>query len=862
MKKFSYKTLRKYVIPSFVLGAILLFGLVSPSFTNASIIVTGPTTTTQPPCHYPDCHYPTTTTTQPPCTTTTTCSPTTTTTICHSPSVNISAAPISIPYNDSAALHWTSSNTNYCTASASPYNYQWNGNVSLNGDKTIYNLTKTTTFTITCNSNCHYDTITDSATVYVQAPPPPTRYACNTSTWQCVVNSSGPYTSLSTCQANCQAPVPQFNFSLTNSGNIVVTKPSYGSISGSNVITANLISGTTQSVSFSQSGLPYGVSASYLGSCYPTCSRSNTLTVNSSASVGTFPITVTATGGGITRTTTYTLIVNETPTTAPTLNLSADKYTINQGESTYLRWTSTNANYCTASNGWSGSKSTSGYESVSPSSNTTYGLTCYGSGGQVSRFVTIDVVEPTPTRYSCNTNTYQCYVATNGAYANLNDCVNACQTPTTRYACNTSTWQCYQSTSGPYTSLNNCQNNCIAQTRYSCNYSTHQCYQTTSGSYISYNDCANACQQTNQSLSVSCSASPNPAQTDQTVTFSSNISGGSGNYSYYWSGATYGNSSYSQKSFSSYGNYTAYLTVHDSQNRSASTSCSVNVSGQYTNTPTLNLWADKYTIAQGESTYLRWTSTNANYCTASNGWSGSKSTSGYESVSPSPNTTYGLTCYGSGGQITRSVTIYVTSVSTNLNLTKLGRNLSSGDRVYAKIIRVTEGDVIEFYLTITAGNNKDLYNANIKDIMPSVLSYMPGTTKINGMVQSDTIATTGLSLGTIYRGASKTIVFQAISLSPGTYLTYTNTAEVTADNETKITDSASVTYGLVAGAATIRTGPLNTLLISLVISLISSLMIWYYLKFNPKGQLAFVRTESKIRDMWLAYTRRRIMRGN
>ena len=484
------------------------------------------------------------------------------------------------------------------------------------------------------------------------------------------------------------------------------------------------------------------------------------------------------------------------------------------------------------------------------------------SNGQYTSLSTCQNNCIAPTRYSCNTNTYQCYVATNGAYANLNDCVNACQTPITRYACNTYTWQCVSDSSGPYTSLNACQNNCIAQTRYSCNYSTYQCYQSTSGPYISYNDCANACQQTNQSLSVSCYASPNPVRTNQTVTFYSNVSGGSGNYSYYWSGATYGNSSYSQKSFSSSGNYTAYLTVNDSQNRSASTSCSVNVNDQCTNTGTLSLWADKYTMSQGESTYIRWTSTNANYCTASNGWTGSKSTSGYESISPNSDTTYSLTCYGSCGQVTRSITIYVTSTSTNLSLTKLGRNLSAGERVYSKVIRVTEGDVIEFHLTVTAGNNKDLYNVNMKDIMPSVLSYMSGTTKINGIVQPDTITTTGLSLGTIYKGASKTIVFQAISASPGTYLTYTNTAEITADNESKITDSASITYGLVAGAATIRTGPLNTWLMSFIISLVLSLMIWYYLKFNPKGQLVFVKSENKIRDIWLEYARRRIMHSN
>jgi len=743
-KLFNYMKIKRYLLPVIILGGVLLLGFMNSTFVDASHPLCHyppcTTTTTHPDCHYPPC---TTTTTQPPCTTTTT----TTTTICYPPSVNIAAAPISVPYNSSAVLHWTSSNANYCTASASPYNYQWKSGVNLNGNKSINNLTKTTAFSITCTGHC--GTTTDSATVYVQVPPAPTRYFCNTSTWQCVIDSSGTYTSLSTCQANCQAPAPtryscntnawqcvidssgpytslstcqancqapapsryrcntstwqcvvdssgaytslntcqancqapseNFDFSLSNSGNIVVTKPTSGSITRSNTITANLISGSSKSVSFSQSGLPYGVSAYSLYSCYPTCSKTNTLIINSYASLGTFPVTVTATGGGVTRTTTYHLTVED-----------------------------------------------------------------------------------------------------------------------------------------------------------------------------SYND----------TLSVSCYASPNPAEEHETVTFRSNISGGSGNYSYDWSGAAHGSNSYSRESFSSDGNYTAYLTVHDSQNRSANTSCRVHIDEEDTDSPTLRLWADEYTIAQGESTYLRWTSNNTDYCTASNGWSGNKSTSGYESVSPNFDTNYKLTCYGSSGQIKRSLTIYVTSVSTNLNLTKLGRNLSAGDRVYSKVIHVTEGDVIEFHLTITAGNNKNLYNVNIKDIMPSVLSYMPGTTKINGTVQSDTIATTGLSLGTIYKGASKTITFQGISLFPGTYLTYTNTAEVTADNENKITDSASISYGLVAGAATIRTGPLNTLLISFIVSLISALMIWYYLKFNPKGQLIFVKSENKIRDIWLAYTRHRIIRGN
>ncbi|MFA5360377.1 MAG: hypothetical protein WC320_00135 [Candidatus Paceibacterota bacterium] len=45
--------------------------------------------------------------------------------------------------------------------------------------------------------------------------------------------------------------------------------------------------------------------------CSPTCSKTNILTINSSASAGIYPITVTATGGGITRKASYFLIIKK-----------------------------------------------------------------------------------------------------------------------------------------------------------------------------------------------------------------------------------------------------------------------------------------------------------------------------------------------------------------------------------------------------------------------------------------------------------------------------------------------------------------------------------------------------------------------
>ena len=65
----------------------------------------------------------------------------------------------------------------------------------------------------------------------------------------------------------------------------------------------------------------------------------------------------------------------------PTATLSASPTSITSGQSSTLSWSSTNATSCNASGGWTGSKATSGTQSVSPTVNTTYSLACIGSGG-------------------------------------------------------------------------------------------------------------------------------------------------------------------------------------------------------------------------------------------------------------------------------------------------------------------------------------------------------------------------------------------------------------------------------------------------------------------------------------------------
>ncbi|MBI2443540.1 MAG: prepilin-type N-terminal cleavage/methylation domain-containing protein [Candidatus Levybacteria bacterium] len=90
-----------------------------------------------------------------------------------------------------------------------------------------------------------------------------------------------------------------------------------------------------------------------------------------------------------------------TPTTAPpapTVNLSANPTTITLGNSSTLSWSSTNAVTCTATDGWSGAKATTGTQSVSPATTTTYSIYCQSSAGVYSSVKSVDItVNPGPT---------------------------------------------------------------------------------------------------------------------------------------------------------------------------------------------------------------------------------------------------------------------------------------------------------------------------------------------------------------------------------------------------------------------------------------------------------------------------------
>jgi hypothetical protein len=131
-------------------------------------------------------------------------------------------------------------------------------------------------------------------------------------------------------------PPPSFDFDLSISPSSGTASPG-DSLTAS--VTAALTSGTPDPVSFAAFGLPPGATASFSPfECVPTCTSTMTLTTSTGTPTGTFDIAIAASDGGIQRSTTFTLIVEDFGVPPPSfdfdLSVDPSSGTVVPGEST------------------------------------------------------------------------------------------------------------------------------------------------------------------------------------------------------------------------------------------------------------------------------------------------------------------------------------------------------------------------------------------------------------------------------------------------------------------------------------------------------------------------------------------------
>lgn len=146
---------------------------------------------------------------------------------------------------------------------------------------------------------------------------------------------------------------------------------------------AAVTAGTAGSLSWTALGVPSGSHCALSGGAFNNTAEpaSGSASTGVLSGVGTsYTYDLVCPGiGGASGMATATVTVTA-PTVEPTVSLGAAPSAIDLGGAATLNWSSTNANSCTASGGWSGAKATSGSLVVAPNATTTYSLSCAATG--------------------------------------------------------------------------------------------------------------------------------------------------------------------------------------------------------------------------------------------------------------------------------------------------------------------------------------------------------------------------------------------------------------------------------------------------------------------------------------------------
>jgi parallel beta-helix repeat protein len=198
-----------------------------------------------------------------------------------------------------------------------------------------------------------------------------------------------------------------FSFSVSNSGNKSVVAGS----SVTNSVSAALVSGISQAVSFSLSGLPAGATGTFSSpSCSPACSTILNISTTGSTPAGSFPITVTAAGGGVTKSTAFTLSVTLALTVAtPTITPNGGNFS--GSVSVAMQSATSGASIYYTTDGSTPTQSSSPYTGMMVlTDSTTMKAKAFKSGSNPSSVISASFVK------NSTGNTY--YVATNGSDSN------------------------------------------------------------------------------------------------------------------------------------------------------------------------------------------------------------------------------------------------------------------------------------------------------------------------------------------------------------------------------------------------------------------------------------------------------------
>lgn len=175
--------------------------------------------------------------------------------------------------------------------------------------------------------------------------------------------------------------------------------------------------------------------------------------------------------------------------------------------------------------------------------------------------------------------------------------------------------------------------------------------------------------------------------------------------------------------------------------------------------------------------------------------------------------------------------IYPTSFQITNNV--LNRTLSQYN--YVSSVEAQEGDMVEFEIKIQTNNYQTYLNSgtlaiDLRDVLPYGLTYITGSTKVNGYTVVDGITSAGIYLNNFYPGQEQVVKFSAMVDSNLYSGTLTNQVSATMNGNTQTASSYVVIRprGQVLGAADIVTGPDGVMPIAMLLGILTALPIYYF----------------------------------
>jgi len=475
----------------------------------------------------------------------------------------------------------------------------------------------------------------------------------------------------------------------------------------------------------------------------------------------TYHITCSNSSGSASDSVTVSVGSQPPPPQNPTVSLTADDLNIDFNDSTILRWSSNNANFCTGSggiNGWAGSKSlSSSFNTGALTSTRTYTITCSNDTGSASDSVTIQVDderdEDEPTvdiRADDTTVDFEDSTIVRWTSENADSC---------RGTGGTNGWAGSLSRSGSFRTGDLTDDETF---RITC---TNDFGSDNDSVTIRVED-EDDDDEDRPTVNIFANPSSVSFNGTSTITWNSDnadscrTSGGTSG----WSGTRSRSGSFFTGNLT---NTTTYTIRCTNENGSATDSTTVSVGGNVpiNNQPTVVIFADSTNIAFNSSTTVRWNTTNATSCFASGGsvgWAGAKSIGpgSFFTGSLTGARTYTITCSNDVGSSTDSVTVnvrgQVLGVSTPpSSLVLISSSIDRNQPIVPTLDNTNPcpGDEINYTLTYQNIGTASITNLNLRIDLPLEVDYMFSNPN-NPIVSGNTLI---FNLGTLRANGQGTV---------------------------------------------------------------------------------------------------------